>query len=135
MRIGELAKAAGVGVETIRYYERCGLLPAPARGAGGYRSYGAQDLSRVRFIRRAKTLGFGLDEIGELLALREDEATPCAEVARRAHDKLADLGRRIEQLAAIQHALARLAAACRRGDRSSACALLDYLTDEGTAHG
>jgi DNA-binding transcriptional MerR regulator len=99
MRIGELARAAGVGVETVRYYERAGLLPMPAR-AGGYHSYGADDLASLRFIRRAKALGFGLGEIAELMSLCEDEVTTCAEVGRRAAAKLDDLDARIRELAA-----------------------------------
>jgi MerR family copper efflux transcriptional regulator len=127
MRIGELARAAEVSVETIRYYERAGLLPAPVRSAG-YHSYAANDLTRLRFIRRAKALGFGLGEIAELMNLREDEVTTCAEVGRRAAAKLGDLDARIRELDAIRRALARLAASCGSSPPGT-CALLHHLEE------
>lgn len=133
MRIGELARAAGVGVETIRYYERRGLLPAPPRTNGRYRSYETDDLARVRFIRRAKTLGFALGDIAELLSLRDDEATSCAEVGRRAAAKLADLDRRMGELAAIRRALASLAASCGAAAEPGTCALLSHLEEEDSS--
>lgn len=130
MRIGELARAAGVGVETVRFYERRGLLPPSERAASGYRTYGAEDVARLRFIRKAKTLGFELREIGELLALREDAATSCGEVGRRAVAKVADLERRIAEVDAIRRALVRLAAECSKGGASGPCPLLRHLAEE-----
>lgn len=129
MRIGELASAAGVGVETIRYYERRGLLAPPARTAARYRAYGDEDLVRVRFIRRAKGLGFGLEEIAELLELRDDESTSCADVGRRAVAKLADLDRRMRELDTFRRALASLAASCGKSVEPGSCALLHHLED------
>jgi MerR family mercuric resistance operon transcriptional regulator len=130
VRIGELARAAGVGVETVRFYERRGLLPAGERTVSGYRTYGAEDVERLRFIRRAKTLGFELREIGELLSLREDETTSCGEVRRRAAAKIAGLERRIAEVDAIRRALQRLAAECGEGGASGACPLLRHLAEE-----
>ena len=129
MRIGELARAARVSVETIRYYERAGLLEVPAR-TSGYHSYQPDDLARLRFIRRAKALGFGLREIGELMSLREDDGTSCSEVGRRAAAKLADLDARIRELNAIRRALASLAETCG-GSPPGTCALLHHLEETG----
>lgn len=131
MRIGELARAAGVGVETIRFYERRGLLPTAPQAGSGYRRYGEESLARVRFIRRAKRLGFELREIAELLALQPNAATSCGEVVRRAAGKVADLDRRIAELATIRRALQRLAAECTDGgDRAGGCPLLAALAAE-----
>ena len=130
MRIGELARTVGVGVETIRFYERRGLLTAEERSDAGYRRYGDEALGRLRFIRHAKRLGFELREIGELLALRRDEATSCAEVARRAGSKVADVDRRIAELETIRRALARLAAECAAGGAAGPCPLLAALDAE-----
>jgi DNA-binding transcriptional MerR regulator len=137
MRIGELARAAGVGVETIRYYERRRLLPAPPRSGAQYRDYDAGDLARVRFIRRAKNLGFGLEEIAELLELRDDDSTSCADVGRRAAAKLADLDRRMKELETFRRALASLAASCGDLAEPGSCALLHHLEEppEEDAHG
>src|SRR5262245_11414989 len=91
LTIGEVARRAGVGVETVRFYEREGRLDEPARRASGYRQYGEDAVARLRFIRRAKELGFSLKEIAELLALRADPATTRADVRRRAETKVADI--------------------------------------------
>ena len=135
MRISEMARLAGVGVETVRYYERTGLLPSPSRTHGRYRSYDDDDLARLRFIRRAKKLGFQLDEVAQLLALRQDESTSCAEVARRAHEKVADLERRMTEMGSIRRALLSLAESCNAGTAPGACALLTHLADEDPRHG
>jgi DNA-binding transcriptional MerR regulator len=129
MRIGELASAAGVGVETIRYYERRGLLAPPSRTAARYRVFGDEDLIRVRFIRRAKRLGFGLGEIAELLELRDDQSTTCAEVGRRAAAKLVNLDCRMRELDTFRRALASLAASCGKAAEPGSCALLHHLGD------
>src|SRR5215467_5078830 len=96
--IGELAKSAGVNVETVRYYERRGLLPKPPRGASGYRLFPPEALRRLQFIRRAQELGFSLDEICELLALRMSPKARCAAVKARAEAKIADIESRISTL-------------------------------------
>ena len=112
--IGGLAKAAGVGVETVRYYQRRGLLPEPARPPGEVRRYGEEDLRRLRFIRSAQAAGFTLNEIGELLAL--DAADDRARARALAQDRVAALDARIEQLLEARNALAGLATACAKKD-------------------
>lgn len=108
--IGGLAKAAGVGVETVRYYQRRGLLPEPPRPPGEVRRYGEQDLQRLRFIRRAQAAGFTLEEIGELLAL--DRTDDRARVRELATERLTALDARIAELERSRTALERLRSTC-----------------------
>ena len=112
--IGGLARAAGVGVETVRYYQRRGLLPEPARPPGEVRRYGEEDLRRLRFIRSAQAAGFTLNEIGELLAL--DAADDRARARALAEARVAALDATIEQLLEARNALAGLASACAKKD-------------------
>lgn len=111
-KIGGLARAAGVGVETVRYYQRRGLLPEPARPPGEVRRYGEEDLRRLRFIRSAQAAGFTLTEIGELIAL--DASDDRARVRELAQSRVAALDARIEELALAREALAGLANDCAR---------------------
>lgn len=128
MKIGELARRARVNVQTVRYYERRGLLEEPARRASGYREYTATTLERLRFIRRAQELGFTLSEIGELLALRLDPHTTAAQVKARAQEKMAQIECKIDDLQRIQQALSHLAGKCRGGSGPTGeCPLLDAL--------
>jgi MerR family mercuric resistance operon transcriptional regulator len=127
MTVGELARQAGVNVQTIRFYEREGLLPRPPRTAGGYRAFPAESVARVRFIKRAQELGFTLNDARELLELREHRETACPDVRKRAESKLADVADKIRRLRAIRRELARLAKACAGGHRSHSCALLEAL--------
>jgi MerR family mercuric resistance operon transcriptional regulator len=120
--IGGLAKAAGVGVETVRYYQRRGLLPEPARPPGEIRRYGDADLKRLRFIRRAQAAGFTLDQIGELLAL--DRTDDRARVRELATARLAALDDRIAELEQSRAALERLRSTCASG-RKGPCPILD----------
>jgi len=120
--IGGLAKAAGVGVETVRYYQRRGLLAEPARPPGEIRRYGDDDLKRLRFIRRAQAAGFTLEQIGELLAL--DRTDDRARVRELATGRLAALGARISELEQSRAALERLRGACASG-RKGPCPILD----------
>ena len=113
LTIGQVARQAGVGVETVRYYERQGLLEQPARKASGYRQYAADAVSRLRFIRRGKELGFSLKEIGELLALRFGPDATVAEVKRRAEAKIADIEGKIRDLQRTRDALRKLATPVR----------------------
>ena len=113
--IGGLAKAAGVGVETVRYYQRRGLLPEPARPPGEIRRYGDEDLKRLRFIRRAQAAGFTLEEIGELLAL--DRTDDRARVRELAAERLAALDERIAELERSRDALERLRSTCASGKK------------------
>ncbi|MDZ7784157.1 MAG: MerR family transcriptional regulator [Halioglobus sp.] len=122
--IGALARQAGVGVETVRYYQRRGLLHEPERPHGGIRRYGESDLRRLRFIRHARDLGFSLDEAGELLQL--DDGVECAEAQRIAGDKLERITQRIEQLERIRGSLSALLEQCR--DRKTArCPMIAAL--------
>lgn len=130
LTIGQIARQAGIGVETVRFYERRGLLAGPARTASGYRQYTADAVVRIRFIRRAKELGFTLKEIGELLALRLDVNTSCAEVKGRANAKIADVEAKIEDLQRMREALSKLVASCGGHGPVSACPILDELDKE-----
>lgn len=116
LSIGAFAGAAGVNVETIRFYQRKGLLPEPARPLGGIRRYGHADVARVRFVKAAQRLGFSLDQIAELLHL--EDGTRCDEASRLAEYKLADVRGKLEDLRRIEEALSSLVLAChaRQGD-------------------
>jgi MerR family mercuric resistance operon transcriptional regulator len=120
--IGGLARAAGVGVETVRYYQRRGLLPEPARPPGEVRRYGADDVKRLRFIRSAQTAGFTLSEIGELLELSASDDRPRARELARA--RIEALDSKIAELEQARSALAGLAAACA-AKRDGPCPILD----------
>ncbi|HSE27111.1 MAG TPA: heavy metal-responsive transcriptional regulator [Gemmatimonadales bacterium] len=128
MTIGQLAREAGVNIQTVRYYERRRLLPAPARRVSGYRDYDAGALARLRFIRRAQELGFTLAEIAELLALRLDPRTTAADVKARANRKIADVDRKLRDLEQIRDALTHLAGSCRGGrGPTGECPLVEAL--------
>ena len=127
MSIGQIARVAGTGVETIRYYEREGLLDPPARSASGYRHYAPEVVARLRFIRQAKELGFSLREIKELLSLRMQPDTTCADIRKRARHKIAAVDRKIEDLQRIRIALAQLASACKGEGPTSECPILEAL--------
>jgi MerR family copper efflux transcriptional regulator len=126
--IGELAKRAGVGIDTVRYYERSGLLAPHTRLASGYRRYRELELSRLRFIRRAQALGFTLTEIRELLKV---SAQPnVQQVKRSAQAKLADIDRRISALRRMRNGLAELVAECPGHGRAADCPILRALGSE-----
>lgn len=127
---GQLAKQGGVNLESIRFYEREGLLPKPPRTAGGYRVFGAGDVRRVQFIKRAQELGFSLREIKELLALRIEPGTSCADMRERAEAKLADIDKKVRDLQRMKKALARLATACPGRGAISDCPILESLDGE-----
>ncbi|MDW7709918.1 MAG: MerR family DNA-binding protein [Deferrisomatales bacterium] len=120
--IGQVAKAAGVGVETVRFYERKGLVARPARAERGFRRYPPETVSRVRFIRRAKKLGFTLREIAELLDLRADPS--CDEVRARAEGKLADITGKIASLERMRAVLEELVGRCRTFGTGTECPIL-----------
>ncbi len=124
--IGRLARAAGVNVETVRYYQRRGLLPQPDRPLRGFRRYGDEALARLRFIKRAQRLGFTLREIRELLAIDKGS---CAATRRRAERKRADVDARLRDLQELRATLDRLIRACRRGGRP-ACPIVETLSNE-----
>ena len=131
--IGTLAQQADVAVDTIRYYEREGLLPQPQRSASGYREYAEADVRRVRFIRRAKDLGFSLEEIRELLSLESDREHGVEAIKERANRRLDELDRRIAQLVEMRDELARLVAACPGAGAPESCPILTSIHGEEAA--
>lgn len=133
MRIGTVAKRAGVGVETVRFYERQGLIDRPAKPAnGGYRSYPPEIVDRIRLIRQAQSLGFSLKEIEELLSLKADPTADCADIRVRAQAKLREVNRKIDRLTAIQFALQNLLEACPgEGVAARFCSILEALEPDG----
>ncbi len=134
LSIGQLAKLSGVGVETIRFYERKGLIAEPARQASsGYRQYPLDAVRRIRFIRRAKDLGFTLREIQELLELEASPRSTCADVRIKAEAKLVDVHQKIQDLQRIEHALATLTKSCKGSGSTESCPILAAL-DEGSDH-
>ena len=132
MTIGKIARNAGVGVETIRFYERKGLIDQPPKPAfGGFRVYPLETVQRVRFIRQAQTLGFSLKEIEDLLSLRTDPKTDSGDVRERATAKLTQVNRKIMELERVRSALEALIAACPGGGALRACSIMDALEDDG----
>lgn len=125
--IGGLARQAQVNIETIRYYERIGLIPRPSRRAQGYRRYTHEHLARVIFIKRSQTLGFSLKEIAELLQLRVRRGASCADVRQHAADKITAIDTKIAGLRNMRKALQHLMQACEGSGPSSACPILDAL--------
>jgi MerR family copper efflux transcriptional regulator len=131
LRIGDVAERAGVNLQTIRYYERQGLLPRPPRLASGYRVFPDAAVRQVRFIKRAQELGFSLAEIRDLLSLRASEGADAHEVHRRAKAKIAHIEDKIRSLLAMKHALATLADRCPGCGPLSDCPILDALDEQG----
>lgn len=131
LTIGQVAKRAGVGVETVRFYERQGLVLQPLRRASGYRQYPFDAVQRIRFIRQAKELGFSLKEIGELLELRVDPSSTCGDVKRRAEAKMADIDGRMRQLAQMRGALEGLVAECSGRGPTRECPILAAIDPDG----
>ena len=123
--IGALAKAADIHVETVRYYQRRGLLAAPSRPPGGIRRYGEAHVRRLRFIRQAQALGFSLDEVRDLLALEDGQH--CGEAERLASLKLSTVRERMRQLRRVERALAALVAQCRCNTGKLRCPLIAAL--------
>ena len=132
LTIGEVAKAAQVGVETIRFYEREGLIAEPPRRRSGYRQYPPDTVRRVQFIRHAKDLGFTLKEIAELLAMRVAAGKTCADVRALARAKISDIDRRMDDLQRVREALERVARRCRGEGPTSECPILDALDRRGS---
>ena len=130
LAIGALARSAGVGIDTIRYYEREGLLPQPRRRASGYRDYDLHAVARLRFIRRAKSLGFTLDDIRELLALSADHERGVRNVKQRAEARVAKLDERIRELQRMRRGLKVLIGACPGRGEPDACPILHALSGE-----
>jgi len=131
LTIGKVAKQAGVGVETIRFYEREGLIDDPRRRSSGYREYAPDVVHRIRFIRHAKELGFTLREIKELLELRVEPDCHCGDVLELATAKIADIEQRIQKLQRIKQTLSKLATACNRRRPTAPCPILEAMDDSG----
>lgn len=132
LTIGRLAKQAGINLETVRYYERRGLLPKPPRSASGYRLFPAEAARRLRFIRRAQELGFSLGEIRELLSLRMSAAARSTDVRRRAEAKIADIEAKIRSLDSIKRTLRKLTNVCEGCGPIAACPILESLDKENS---
>jgi MerR family copper efflux transcriptional regulator len=130
MTIGAVAKRVGVAIDTIRYYEREGLLPEPLRRASGYRSYDDSAVRQLRFIRRAKDLGFTLEEIRDLLALSADRQRGVEAVKQRAQERLAAIDARIAELTRVRNGLEQLVEACPGHGSPDQCPILRALADE-----
>ena len=127
LTIGQLATQAGVNIDTIRYYEKIGLLSPARRKASGYRQYLDDAVLRIRFIRHAKDLGFSLDEISELLSLKIDSAARCGDIKKRAQRKITEIEGKMQMLEKMRVTLVRLTKTCDEGRRVSECPILEAL--------
>lgn len=125
--IGELAEQAGVGVETVRFYERKGLIKQPPRPRSGFRRYDEAVADRIRFIRQAQELGFTLSDIKQLLTLRVDPRTSCADVRQKAEAKIAEIDEKLAVLRRMRGALVDITNTCSGEGPTSACPILDYM--------
>ena len=130
MKIGEVARDAGIGIDAVRFYERQGLIPAPARRPSGYRDYSPDVVLSLRFVRRAKDLGFSLKEIRELLSLERDEGATAADVKAATERKLADIEERIHALQRMRRALRKAVDDCPGRGPTTACSILRSLARE-----
>ncbi|MDK1386011.1 Cu(I)-responsive transcriptional regulator [Sinorhizobium sp. 8-89] len=128
MNIGDVARASGVSTKMIRYYETIGLIPPAHRSEAGYRNYGANDVHTLRFIRRARDLGFTVEQMTDLLALWRDRSRASSEVKKIALDQVEILERKAEELKAMSRTLKHLAAHCH-GDERPDCPILDDLAE------
>src|SRR5689334_4537981 len=126
---GQVAASAGVNIQTLRYYERRGLLEEPDRRQSGYREYPRETVRLVRFIKRAQELGFTLDEIDDLLKLRGDRTSHCSEVRETARTKIEDIDHKIGALRAMKKALSQLVATCVKDGSDRRCPLLEALDE------
>ncbi|MBI4239172.1 MAG: heavy metal-responsive transcriptional regulator [Deltaproteobacteria bacterium] len=135
LTIGKVARLTAAGIETIRFYERQGLIPAPPRRDSGYRQYPSATIERVRFIKRAKDLGFTLAEIKELLDLSVGPKATCAAVKRKADEKINEVDAKITDLKRIKRALSRLTAQCRGKGPISECPILENLKSKESKGG
>jgi len=133
LSIGDLARATNTKVETIRYYERIGILPPPPRtDSGNYRAYAAKHLNRLSFVRRARELGFSLERVRELLDLSDQKERSCEAVDAIARDHLSEVERKIEDLAALRRELQDLIDRCRH-DTVAECRIIEALSPRGAA--
>ncbi len=133
LTIGRLAQASGVGVQTLRYYERRGLLSRVTRTPGGYRQFPEEEVRRIRFIRRAQGLGFTLEEIAELLTLRVERGRSCGDVEQAARLTRERVRARLADLRRMDRVLGALVESCERWQATAACPILTALDDEESA--
>lgn len=126
LSIGSLSKLSGVNIETIRYYEKIGVMPKPARSAGGYRVYGQDHVKRLHFVRRGRELGFSLDELRGLLRLVDGHSYTCAEVHVLTVEHLKDVRQKISDLRRLERVMSEIAASCSR-DQVPECPVIDAL--------
>lgn len=129
MNIGQAADRSGVPAKTIRYYESIGLIPEAGRTASGYRAYGRKDVETLRFVQRARSLGFSVRDVGNLLALWRDRSRASAEVKRVAMDHIGEIERKIAELEAMRRTLLELTQRCHGDDRPD-CPILEELAAE-----
>lgn len=127
VHIGQLARRTGVKAVTIRFYEREGILPEPTRGDARYRVYAAADIERLLFVRRARDLGFSLDQVRDLLSLADEPARPCTEVDALARANLEQVNKKVLQLQELQRELSRVISQCRGGLSVADCQILAVL--------
>ena len=130
LTIGEIARRSGVGVETVRFYEREGLIAHPPRTAAGYRQFPPEAVDRIRFTQRAKELGFSLREIKELLALRTAPDSSCEDIRERAEKKIADINEKICHLKKIKEGLTTLKRQCDEATSIRECPILEALEED-----
>ena len=135
LRTGELASRAGVKIDTLRFYERRGLLPVPPRRASGYREYPAEAVELVRFVRRAQELGFTLREIKELLALRRVPRATCGDVVVLARRKVEEIEAKVRDLRAMRTALANLLKGCTGDAPVAQCPIIESLASGAESKG
>ncbi|MDB5243589.1 MAG: transcriptional regulator, MerR family [Spirosoma sp.] len=126
LSIGDLARTTDTKVETIRYYERTGLLPPPPRTSGNYRAYGGEHLARLSFVRRARDLGFSIEQVRALLGLADQQHLSCEAVDTIARERLAEVDRKLADLAALRRELASLIGQCRHGTIAE-CRIIEAL--------
>ncbi len=130
LKTGEVAALAGVNLQTLRYYERRGLLEEPERRASGYREYPLDAVQLIRFIKRAQGLGFSLTEVADLLRLRSDQKASCSEVRAAAQTKIEDIDQKIRALRAMKRALGGLVRSCTSDGSTRTCPILEALDDK-----
>jgi DNA-binding transcriptional MerR regulator len=133
IRIGELARRAGVKIATIRFYERQGILPEVFRRQSGYREYAPETVAVVQFIKRAQGLGFRLREAAELARLRAVPRSACSQAVRHARDKVAEIEQKMRELEAMRDALSELLAACAQRGGPACCPIIETLSGDAVA--
>jgi MerR family copper efflux transcriptional regulator len=128
MKIGQVAKSAGITVEAIRFYEKEGLIEIPSRTSSGYRNYSADQTQIISFIKKAKKLGFSLKEIKEILELRYTPGTTCGDIKQKAEKKVAIITERIDLLLKVRKSLSRLIESCTAESPVSTCPIIELLS-------